>query len=145
MTRALIIAAIIIGLCGAIYIKGQYDGMTHLAARHAAQLAEAQAQATRKQTRMMRDVETTAEQYQDALASVAADRDLARTAAGGLRQALAARASRDPRPAACPDGGAVARALAECADQLANVAGVADGYANQLIGLQGYARAIAGE
>lgn len=143
MTRNLILVLIAIGFGAACYLQGRYEGRTQEAARAAIERAQKQAENMATTKRMMRDVDVAAQGYQDRIAKLAADRTAAAVAVGGLRRALAIRAAADPSGTSGADGGPVARALAACAERYSDLANIADGYAEQLIGLQAYARAIA--
>lgn len=142
MTRYIIIATAV-AFCAGLVWFGYDMGRDRANAAHSAAMAEAQAEQLQQTKRMMRDVDTLAEDYQDRLSALAADRSAAAAAVRGLRQALAARASGDSATASGGDGGPVARALEQCAERYSELASIADGYANQLIALQGWAGVVA--
>lgn len=134
--------ALAAALGGAFWAGWAWQGA--IAAQKASALvAAAQAAELAQTKRMMRDVEAVAQDYQDRLAVLAADRNTAADAVVGLRKALAARAGGDTATASGGDGGPIGRALAQCADRYSDLAGIADGYANQLRALQGWAGVVA--
>lgn len=134
--------AFIAALMAGIYVRGRADGRDLAEARHAVAMAAAQAMQVQKQQRMMRDVQDAAQNYQDEIAVLAAEHNRLAAAAVGLRRAIAASAGSAANPPSGSDGGPVGRALAQCAERYSELAGIADRYANQLIGLQAYVRAV---
>lgn len=134
--------AIAAAIAGAFYAGWARQGA--IAAQKASALVAAtQAEQLQQTKRMMRDVESVAQDYQDRLSELAADRNAAAAAVRGLRAALADRIGGDTATASGGDGATVARALEQCAERYSDLAGIADGYANQLIALQAWARVVA--
>lgn len=127
-----------IGAVALAYGWGRHDGTG--AEKHRAEITRAaMVEAARERERQLvvavDHVARDALAREQELAAVAADAgaDLRR-----LQQAIVAsgRVSATTTPVA--DGGAAGELLGECAGQLLEMAGKADRYANQLIGLQGY-------
>jgi hypothetical protein len=139
MTRHLITAALAVAFCAGLVWWGIGIGEGREKARSAVALA-AQIETTK---RMMRDVDTLAQTFEADRAVSAAGADRLAATVRGLRAALAARIARDTTAAGGGDGGPIARALEQCADRYSELAAVADGYANQLIALQGWAGVVA--
>ncbi len=139
VTRHLITAALAVAFCAGLVWWGIGIGEGREKARSAVALA-AQIESTK---RMVRDVDTLAQTFEAEAAVLAGDRDRAAAAVLGLRTALAARIARDTATAGGGDGGPIGRALEQCANQYSELAGIADGYANQLIALQRWAGIVA--
>jgi hypothetical protein len=128
-------------LVGAFWVGWAWQGA--IAAQKASALVAAQQAAQIAQTkRILADVDTLAQNFEADRAALAADRDAAAAAVRGLRAALAHRAGLDPATASGGDGGPIGRALEQCAERYSELAGIADGYANQLIALQAYVGAV---
>lgn len=141
--RAIAAAAAAVALCAALIGWGIQIGQDRANARHAADIAAQHAAQIAQTKRMMRDVDTLAQEFEADRAVLAADRDRAAAAVIGLRKALAARAGANTATTSGGDGGPVGRALEQCAERYSELAGIADGYANQLIALQGWAQVVA--
>lgn len=139
MTRHMVTAALAVAISAGLLWWGIGIGEGREKARSAVALA-AQIENTK---RMVRDVDTLAQTFEADRAALVAGRDSAAAAVRGLRAALAARIARDTAATGGGDGGPIARALEQCADRYSELAAVADGYANQLMALQGWAGVVA--
>lgn len=139
----LAVAALFLASNGVSFYQGYHTGGTLAEARHSAELAAAQAEATRKQQILAGGVQRAAEEAYNEQVQMEARVAGADAAVDRLRQAVAAANQRAGAAATAAADGQTARTLlADCAGRYRDVAREADRLRATVIGLQGYARAV---
>lgn len=129
---------------GVSFYRGWHTGAKLAELRHMEELAAAQAEATLKQQVLAGGVQRAAEEAYNAQVDAEAHAASADAAVDRLRQAVASANIRAGAAAAAAANGQTARALlADCAGRYRDVAREADRLRATVIGLQGYARAVA--
>lgn len=143
MTRYIIAAAATAAFLAAFGWWADSRGYDRAQGEFSAAQLEIERAARAKERNMQDAADQVTKKLQDRIAVLADNYNRLAAASRGLRQAIAARAGGNTAASSGGDGGPVSVALGQCVDRYSELAGIADGYASQLIALQGWAGVVA--